>query len=122
VFPAAATLAQADLSGLGLTGGRQEALRALAGAVASGALDLDGGQAPDAVRRALLALPGVGPWTAEYVALRALGEPDAFPASDLGLRRALGRRGQPLATAALARRAEHWQPWRGYAAVLLWTA
>jgi AraC family transcriptional regulator of adaptative response / DNA-3-methyladenine glycosylase II len=74
------------------------------------------------VRRALLALPGVGPWTAEYVALRALGEPDAFPASDLGLRRALGSAGQPLGAQALEERARGWQPWRSYAAVLLWSA
>ena len=120
--PGAATLAAADLSGLGLTGARCEALGALARAVASGALELEGGQAPDEVRRGLLALPGVGPWTAEYVALRALGEPDAFPASDLGLRRALGPAGQPLTTQALEERAKGWQPWRSYAAVLLWSS
>jgi AraC family transcriptional regulator of adaptative response / DNA-3-methyladenine glycosylase II len=121
VFPGAAALAAADLSGLGLTRARCDALAALARAVASGALDLEGGQAPDEVQRRLLALPGVGPWTAEYVALRALGEPDAFPASDLGLRRALGSAEQPLAQQALEQRAKDWQPWRGYAAVLLWS-
>ena len=121
VFPDAATLASADLSGLGLTGARSEALGALARAVSSGGLDLEGGQAPDEVREQLLALPGIGPWTAEYVALRALGEPDAFPAGDLGLRRALGPAGRPLAESALEQRARAWQPWRGYAAVLLWS-
>jgi AraC family transcriptional regulator of adaptative response / DNA-3-methyladenine glycosylase II len=121
VFPDAATLASADLSGLGLTRARCKALGALARAVASGALDLEGGQAPDEVRRGLLALPGVGPWTAEYVALRALGEPDACPASDLGLRRALGLAGQPLGIRDLEQRAKGWQPWRSYAAVLLWS-
>jgi AraC family transcriptional regulator of adaptative response / DNA-3-methyladenine glycosylase II len=120
-FPGAAALASGDLSGIGLPRMRAEALRALAHAVASGALDLEGGQAPEAVRRALLALPGVGPWTAEYVALRALGEPDAFPASDLNLRRALGPPGRPLGTSDLERRAKDWQPWRAYAALLLWT-
>jgi AraC family transcriptional regulator, regulatory protein of adaptative response / DNA-3-methyladenine glycosylase II len=120
-FPDAAALAGADLSGLGMPRARAEALRALARAAASGALDLEGGQPPGAVRRALLALPGVGPWTAEYVALRALGEPDAFPASDLGLRRALGPAGQPLATQALEQRSKDWQPWRAYAAILLWS-
>jgi AraC family transcriptional regulator of adaptative response / DNA-3-methyladenine glycosylase II len=58
---------------------------------------------------------GVGPWTAEYVAMRALREPDAFPVTDLGLRRALD-----VSAAELARRAERWRPWRGYAAILLW--
>ncbi len=122
VFPTAATLARAELAGLGLTRARSEALGALARAAASGALDLEGGQPPDEVRRQLLALPGIGPWTAEYVALRALGEPDAFPASDLGLRRALGPPGRPLAAAELEERAKGWRPWRGYAAMLLWAA
>jgi AraC family transcriptional regulator, regulatory protein of adaptative response / DNA-3-methyladenine glycosylase II len=121
VFPDAATLAAADLSGLGLTRARGEALGALARAVASGALDLEGAQAPDEVREQLLALPGIGSWTAEYVALRALGEPDAFPAGDLGLRRALGPPGRPLAARDLEQRAKTWQPWRGYAAMLLWS-
>jgi AraC family transcriptional regulator, regulatory protein of adaptative response / DNA-3-methyladenine glycosylase II len=120
-FPEPDALADADLSGLGLTRARAEAVRALARAVVSGSLDLAGGQPPEAVRRALLALPGVGPWTAEYVALRALGEPDAFPASDLGLRRALAPGRPPLATRALEQRSKEWQPWRAYAAVLLWS-
>jgi hypothetical protein len=84
-------------------------------------LDLEGAQAPEEVRRRLLALPGIGPWTADYVLLRALGEPDAFPAGDLGLRRALGQPGQPLTPRDLDEHAKAWQPWRGYAALLLWT-
>jgi len=120
VFPSAETLARADLGGLGLTGARVAALGALARAVAAGQLDLEGGQAPEEVRRRLLALPGIGPWTADYVLLRALGEPDAFPAGDLGLRRALGQPGQPLTPRDLDERAKAWQPWRGYAALLLW--
>ena len=87
----------------------------------SGGLELDGGLAPEEALRRLEALPGIGPWTAQYVALRALGVPDAFPASDLGLRRALGAAGHPLPARVLERRAEAWRPWRGYAAVLLWT-
>jgi AraC family transcriptional regulator of adaptative response / DNA-3-methyladenine glycosylase II len=120
-FPEAEAVADADLSSLGVPRARAEALRALARAVASGGLDLAGGEPPETVRRALLALPGVGPWTAEYVALRALGEPDAFPASDLGLRRALVPGGPLLTTGALERRSKDWQPWRAYAAVLLWS-
>jgi AraC family transcriptional regulator of adaptative response / DNA-3-methyladenine glycosylase II len=121
LFPDAQRLAAADLSGLGLTRARVAALGRLAQAVASGQLDLEGGMAPEEVRRRLLALPGIGPWTAEYVALRALGEPDAFPASDLGLRRALAEAGQPLSERVLEKRSKAWQPWRGYAALLLWS-
>jgi AraC family transcriptional regulator of adaptative response / DNA-3-methyladenine glycosylase II len=74
--------------------------------------------------RTLCELPGIGEWTAQYVAMRALREPDAFPAGDLGLRRALRSRNGagPMAEKALALRAEAWRPWRAYAAVLLWTA
>jgi AraC family transcriptional regulator of adaptative response / DNA-3-methyladenine glycosylase II len=68
----------------------------------------------------LCAIPGVGPWTAHYVAMRALGEPDAFPASDLGLRRALAANGRMPGERALLAAAEPWRPWRAYAAVLIW--
>src|SRR5262245_19237704 len=119
--PTPEALADAELAAHGMPRARAEALRALAHAVASGALALDGALAPEDAVRGLEALPGVGPWTAQYVALRALGAPDAFPASDLGLRRALAVNGAPLPARALERRAEAWRPWRGYAAVLLWT-
>jgi AraC family transcriptional regulator of adaptative response / DNA-3-methyladenine glycosylase II len=119
LFPSAAELAAADLTGLGLVSARARTVAALARAVAEGRLVLDG--PADAVRAALLALPGIGEWTAEYVALRALGEPDAFPAGDLVLRRAAGE-GRSLTARALAARAEAWRPWRGYAAVHLWEA
>jgi AraC family transcriptional regulator of adaptative response / DNA-3-methyladenine glycosylase II len=111
-FPDAAAVADADLDGLGLTGGRVRTLRALARAVADDGLVIDPIADRDDVRRRLLALPGIGPWTADYVAMRALGDPDAFPASDLVLARALGERG--------AARAEQWRPWRAYAAMHLW--
>ena len=116
LFPTPQRLADAALEGIGLPRQRARALRALAGSLAEGALDLAPGADPEAARAALLALPGIGPWTAEMVLLRALGEPDAFPVGDLGLQRALG-----LDAEALARRAERWRPWRGYAAMLLWT-
>jgi len=114
-FPSADRLADADVASIGMPRVRAGAIRALARAVASGALPLDPGVDPDAAREALVSLPGVGAWTADYVAMRALREPDAFPSSDLGLRRALGVGG-----AELARRAESWRPWRAYAAMLLW--
>ena len=66
-------------------------------------------------------MPGIGEWTAQYIAMRALREPDAFPASDLGLRRALGARGALASVAEVQQRAQAWRPWRAYAAVHLWT-
>jgi AraC family transcriptional regulator, regulatory protein of adaptative response / DNA-3-methyladenine glycosylase II len=120
LFPDATALAAADLDGLGLTGGRIGAIRALACAVADGRLDLAG--PGEEVTAALAALPGFGAWTAQYVALRALGEPDAFPSADLVLRRVAGAGGPPLTAGALAARAEEWRPWRGYAVLHLWRA
>jgi AraC family transcriptional regulator of adaptative response / DNA-3-methyladenine glycosylase II len=120
LFPAPEVLARADLSGLGLTGGRVQALKGLAAACASGDCELrPGSSLEDSVAR-LVALPGIGEWTAHYAALRALGEPDAFPASDLGLRKAVGG-GGIISHRELERMAEAWRPWRGYAALLLWT-
>ena len=118
VFPSPAALAAADLSGIGLTSGRARALHALAQLVAEGRLDLRG--SADDVTAGLRAVPGVGDWTAQYVALRALGEPDAFPAADLVLRRAAGSPHGPLSARALTQRAEAWRPWRGYAVFHLW--
>jgi AraC family transcriptional regulator of adaptative response / DNA-3-methyladenine glycosylase II len=115
LFPDAAALATADLSGIGVTGSRQVALRALAEAVASGRLRLEPGPDPQTTLQQLRALPGIGPWTASYIAMRALREPDAFPDADLGLRRALGS-----SSAELDRASEAWRPWRAYAAMLLW--
>lgn len=118
LFPSPAALAVADLDGLGITGARIAALRALAEAVASGRLDF---RAPsDEVMPALLALPGFGDWTVQYLAMRALGVPDAFPAGDLVLRQRAGQPGAPLSARALAERAEAWRPWRGYAVLHLW--
>jgi AraC family transcriptional regulator of adaptative response / DNA-3-methyladenine glycosylase II len=114
VFPQAQQLAEADLAGLGLTGARQATLRALAAAVAGGRLSLDPGADPQEIAARLAELPGVGPWTVSYVLMRAVADPDAFPAADLGLRRAMGRLGCDPA------RAERWRPWRAYAALYLW--
>jgi AraC family transcriptional regulator of adaptative response / DNA-3-methyladenine glycosylase II len=121
LFPAPERLARARLETIGLPGARAGAIRALAGAVSRGALVLDGSAAPERTRAALLALPGVGAWTAEYVAMRALREPDAFPAGDLGLRRALADASGGLPSArALEERSRAWRPWRAYAALYLW--
>jgi AraC family transcriptional regulator of adaptative response / DNA-3-methyladenine glycosylase II len=100
---------------------RAPIIRNLARAVSSGDLRLDGSWPLDRVEAALHEIRGIGPWTASIVALRALGDPDALPAADLGLRRALGR-GRLLASARdVERRAERWRPWRGYATLWLWS-
>lgn len=104
-------------SAIGITNARATALQALAAALADGVVLVPGADRAT-VRAALLALPGIGPWTADYVALRCLGDPDAFPADDLVLKRALG---VTTARATLAA-SEPWRPWRGYALMHLWTA
>jgi AraC family transcriptional regulator of adaptative response / DNA-3-methyladenine glycosylase II len=116
LFPTPAELADADLSGLGLTAARQVTLRALATACAAGELAPDPGADPEETAARLARLPGVGPWTVAYILLRAVRDPDAFPGSDLGLRRALARLG------CAPGRASSWRPWRAYAAMHLWAA
>jgi AraC family transcriptional regulator of adaptative response / DNA-3-methyladenine glycosylase II len=113
LFPTPSRVLDADLAGLGLTRARVACLRALASGHVGGRLDLRPGADLAAQRRELLDTPGVGPWTAEYVALRALGDPDAFPATDLVLRRAVGE---------LQAAPGRWRPWRGYGALHLWLA
>jgi AraC family transcriptional regulator of adaptative response / DNA-3-methyladenine glycosylase II len=120
LFPAPAALAEAPLEGIGLPGARAETIRLLARAVAEEGLDLSPNSAPDHVRARLLAIPGIGPWTVEYVAMRALRDPDAFPAGDLGLRHALAVNGRPASRAEVERRSASWRPWRAYAAAHLW--
>ncbi len=120
LFPSPAALAAANLDGLGITGTRVEALHALAAAVVANTLDFSAGV--EEVATALAALPGFGEWTAQYVALRALGEPDAFPTGDLVLRRVAAPGETPLTTRELQVRSEAWRPWRGYAVMHLWRA
>ena len=119
-FPPPETLADADLESLGLTKARAAAVRNLSGQLAGGELVLDVGADRREAEERLLALPGVGPWTVAHVALRSLGDPDAFPAGDLGLQLAATRLGLADHAVGLARRAKRWRPWRGYAAHYLW--
>ena len=119
-FPTAETLAAADLSNLGLTRSRAAAVQTFARAVAEGGLHLDNSQPLDDFIASVTALPGLGPWTAHVLALR-LAERDAFPASDLGLRRAYQRL-TPDAPEPLEAAAERWRPWRAHAAVHLWAS
>ena len=118
LFPSPAQLEAANLDGLGITGARIRALKAMAGAVGGGRVDFSLPAAD--VASALASLPGFGDWTAQYIALRALGEPDAFLSGDLVLRRMVAGQGSPLSARMLEARAESWRPWRGYAVMHLW--
>ncbi len=100
---------------------RRRTLSALVEALCRGRLDLGPGCDRDEARAVLGNLPGVGPWTSDLIAMRALGEPDAFPASDLGVRRGAGALGIPSTMAALVRYANAWRPWRAYAVQYLWS-
>jgi AraC family transcriptional regulator of adaptative response / DNA-3-methyladenine glycosylase II len=120
LFPTPAALVEADVERIGLPRARANTIRALARAVDDGSLVLDATGGLDAAVERLVAVPGIGPWTASYVAMRALGEPDAFPAGDLGVRRALGNGGGPLSASAASALAEAWRPWRAYALLHLW--
>jgi AraC family transcriptional regulator of adaptative response / DNA-3-methyladenine glycosylase II len=120
LFPSASAVAAANLEGLGVTRSRAATLHALAHAVLAGRIDF--GADPAEVAAALTAVPGIGPWTAQYVALRALGEPDAMPAGDLVLRRMAAGSTQALSARELEARAQSWQPWRSYAVMHLWHA
>jgi AraC family transcriptional regulator, regulatory protein of adaptative response / DNA-3-methyladenine glycosylase II len=121
LFPTPARLARARLDGLGITRARAAALRLLARAVLERRVDF--AAAPAEVAAALTALPGIGSWTAQYVALRALAEADALPYGDWVLRRMAAPPGSALLNARqLEERARRWQPWRAYATVHLWRA
>ncbi|MGA7777915.1 MAG: AlkA N-terminal domain-containing protein [Paraburkholderia sp.] len=121
-FPTPAALAAADMTQIGMPGKRVAALQGFALAVASGAVPLDGSTLDtDALRAALLALPGIGPWTVEYVAMRAWRDADAWPAWDLVLMQSITARDPTLTRPTQQRaRTEAWRPWRAYAAMHLW--
>jgi AraC family transcriptional regulator of adaptative response / DNA-3-methyladenine glycosylase II len=118
LFPSPGSIAAADPGEAGVVGVHREALLGLARSVRDGVIRFD--EPSEEVGRALCALPGVGPWTAGYVALRGLGEPDAFPFADLKLRQRVSPDDTPLTPRALQARAESWRPFRGYAAFHLW--
>jgi AraC family transcriptional regulator of adaptative response / DNA-3-methyladenine glycosylase II len=123
VFPTPRQLAGADLAAIGMPKARRAALGALAAAVAADPLIFGARRSLEAAIAQLRALPGIGEWTAQYIAMRELREPDAFPAADIGLLRALAdRRGVRPSQAALRAQAERWRPWRAYAALHLWAS
>ncbi|MGA9352576.1 MAG: AlkA N-terminal domain-containing protein [Terriglobales bacterium] len=117
LFPTPEVLADSKLAGVGLTEKRAQTIRALARAVADGRISFDRITDKDSFLNRLCEIPGIGSWTAQYVAMRALGEPDAYPTGDLGLLRALAI----TSPRDLDERAEPWRPWRAYACMYLWT-
>jgi AraC family transcriptional regulator of adaptative response / DNA-3-methyladenine glycosylase II len=106
IFPAAAALAEADLTSIGLTKQRAHSIRELASAVARGEVSFDASLGLETFEETMTKLPGIGAWTAQYIAMR-IGEPDAFPTGDLYLRK-------------FAKESEAWRPWRAYAAMYIW--
>jgi AraC family transcriptional regulator of adaptative response / DNA-3-methyladenine glycosylase II len=123
LFPTPETVAGCDPALLpGMPATRLRTLRALAAGLADGSVVLHPGADRDQARHDLMAVPGVGPWTAEMVALRSLNDPDAFPATDLGVRRTAASIGLPGKTADLIEHSERWRPWRAYVTQALWAA
>jgi AraC family transcriptional regulator of adaptative response / DNA-3-methyladenine glycosylase II len=123
VFPQPEKLAAADLSSLGMPRSRAATLSALATAVAADASLLDASCDLDEAVQRLRAIRGIGEWTAQYIALRQLREPDAFPAADVGLMRALSQlENRTYSSKELLARSQQWRPWRAYAAQHLWTS
>ena len=119
-FPGAEALAEADLTRIGLTRARADTVRTVACALLDGRVDFHSERTLDEFVSRWVALPGIGPWTAQYIAMRGLGHPDAFPTDDLVLRRASSEDGGTLGSKALAACADAWRPWRAYAVIHLW--
>jgi AraC family transcriptional regulator of adaptative response / DNA-3-methyladenine glycosylase II len=122
LFPGPQAVAEAALDELGIPSARRETLRGLARELAGGGILLDPGSEREEVERRLLELRGIGPWTASYVAMRALGDPDAFLPTDLGVRQAIARLGHADDRRSVVALAERWRPWRAYATQHLWAS
>jgi AraC family transcriptional regulator of adaptative response / DNA-3-methyladenine glycosylase II len=120
LFPDSATLADIDPADLPMPVARKRALVGLTTALANGDVAIDAGADRDSVEQSLLALPGIGSWTASYIRLRALSDPDVFMPTDLGVRHAIEHLGLPADPKSAAALAERWRPWRSYALVHLW--
>jgi AraC family transcriptional regulator of adaptative response / DNA-3-methyladenine glycosylase II len=121
-FPSPAVIAESELAEIGMPAKRRFALRNLAAEIAEGNIVLDAGIERAEAFEKLVALPGIGPWTASYISMRALGDPDAFLPTDLGVRHGLAKAGYPTDVKAATAVAEKWRPWRSYAVHHLWSA
>jgi len=122
LFPSPQALAEADPALLRMPAARAASVRALASELAAGAVELDPGADRDETRRRLLQIPGIGSWTVEYIAMRALADTDAFPDTDLGVLRGLTALGAAPGAKAATALSERWRPWRAYAVMHLWGA
>ena len=120
LFPTPEALVDAELESIGLIRSRAQTVRGVARALLDGRVDFRSERMLEDFTSRWVALPGIGPWTAQYIALRALGHPDAFPVEDLVLQKALPTDGTRMTPKALAARAQAWRPWRGYAVIHLW--
>jgi AraC family transcriptional regulator, regulatory protein of adaptative response / DNA-3-methyladenine glycosylase II len=119
-FPAAEVVAELPDSAFGMPAARRDTIRAVAAAVADGKLDLEPGADRDEALARLAEIPGIGAWTAGYVAMRAIGDPDVFLPTDVAARRGAAALGLPDAPAEMAARADRWRPWRSYGLIRLW--
>jgi AraC family transcriptional regulator, regulatory protein of adaptative response / DNA-3-methyladenine glycosylase II len=120
LFPTAAAIAELPVDAFAMPKARARALLALTGAIADEKVVIDPGADRDELSAKLVELPGIGPWTASYVRMRAQSDPDVFLPTDLGVRHGLERLGAPGDPASAAARAEAWRPWRSYALMHLW--
>jgi AraC family transcriptional regulator of adaptative response / DNA-3-methyladenine glycosylase II len=121
-FPESGVVMGAPVQDIGMPAARAQTIQTVAKEIHEGRLQLDAGAELDASIERLTRIPGIGPWTAHYVAMRVLGEPDAFPAGDLGVRKAFAVSGRMPSERELCKRAEAWRPWRAYVAMLMWTS
>jgi AraC family transcriptional regulator, regulatory protein of adaptative response / DNA-3-methyladenine glycosylase II len=119
-FPSSGALARGSLDGMGLTGGRIRAIHAMCEAISSGTISLDPDADVEKSCAALLALPGIGPWTVSYVRMRSFADADAFLPTDLGVKHAMAALGAASDPKSVAQHARRWQPWRAYALMHLW--
>ena len=120
VFPSSEALQELDPDALAMPEVRREAVMAVVAALASGVIELGAGADRERARHQLAGIGGIGPWTLEAISMRALGDPDAFPATDLGVVRGAAALGLPTTSATLIARSRRWQPWRSYAVQYLW--
>ncbi len=120
LFPTAESLSQANFAEIGLTKARSQTIRDMATAVCQGKLTFDGSVDFKTFTEQITEIRGIGDWTAQYIGLRALGEPDAFPAADLGLLKAASPENTRISSKDLLEKANPWRPWRAYATMYLW--